>query len=337
MDAPSAFRKRKERPSDLCAFFSEQDRDVVRPQLRLIQIQSHYSPTETAAAVALSLNISRRVFHDLFSLMRANPWVLWLLSSKYDGFHYVKAQDGRADTFFFGVYHSALIWTFDPITASTKVLLVSRRYSRQEEIYLSLDRWARYLSTPYVPLIATALGTVLDFDDNLGRYVSYLVSVEKGTGFSGFTAGKPDIKFDVDRLAEWSRVSSNVQINVINIIRHHNNCMLALDTIRERYGSDTPNAKYKEEYERSMAQILESIRVLKMRADSFVSYATYVKNRAEAQISVVNIIHPLEISLMVGKACFNQFNSPNYLIRYLRSSPTKTPSPTSKPPRRPWR
>lgn len=293
VDAPEQppFSKRSQQPaSELCTFFSEQDFGEVVPQLKLIRIQSRFSPGSAGSAGCFSLGITRSLFDNLIDGLQANPWVLWLLSNKYDGFHRIKAQTKYAETYFFGFFRSAVIWTFLPTTACTKVLLISRLSSQHEIFYNLLDSYMPHLFTPYVPLVAIALTTVLGCDEKLDEYVNDIVNVEKGTGFSWLSTNTSDLSFNVDALAIWSRVSANVQINIINLLRHHESCMRALDTIKEAHTNgilERPNSKYKEDYDRSITEILDSIYILKTRADSFMPYAIYVKNRAEAQISVV--------------------------------------------------
>jgi hypothetical protein len=277
--------------SEICDFYSEQDFGEIVPQLKLIRIQSRFSAGSEGSAGSFSLNITRSLFNRLLDQIQANPWVLWLISSKYDGFHHIKAQkNGHADTYFFGFFHSAIVWTFLPATACTKALLISRHSSQHESFYTLLDSYTPHLFTPYVPLMAIALTTMFSCDEGLDRYVSDITNVEKGTGFSLVSTNMSDLSFNVDALARWSRVSAKVQINIIKLLRHHMNCIRALDTIEVKHtrgNLESPNAEYKEDYDKSIIEILESIHVLKMRADSFIPYATYLKNRAEAQISVV--------------------------------------------------
>jgi hypothetical protein len=286
------FRNRSRKlASELCDFYSEQDFGEIVPQLKLIRVQSRLLAGSEGSTGSLSLNISRNVFNSLLDHIHASPWVLWLISSKYDGFHHIKAQkNGHADTYFFGFFHSAIVWTFLPGTACTKALLISRLSSQHEPFYALLVSYTPHLFTPYVPLMAIALTTMFSYDESLERYVSDIINVEKSTGFSWVGTDMSDLSFNVDALARWSRVSANAQINIINILRHHENCMHALDTIKLKHTGgnlESPNGEYKDNYDRSITEILDSIDILKMRADSFISYATYLKNRAEAQISVV--------------------------------------------------
>jgi len=299
-EQPGIYSRSQKPASELCAFYSEQDFGEIVPQLKLIRVQSRFSAGRTGSAGSFSLNITRSLFGLLFDQLQANPWVLWLISSKYDGFHHIKAQNKHADTYFFGFFHSAVVWTFLPATACTKVLLISRISSQHETFYVLLNRYTPHLFTPYVPFMAIALATMLGYDERLDSYVNDIINVEKGTGFSWVGEDMPDFRFDVDALAKWSRVSASVQINIINLLRHHDNCIRALDTIQELHNKgilESANVKYKEDYDRSITEILDAIHILKMRADSFIPYATYLKNRAEAQISVVRFSpdksHPL--------------------------------------------
>lgn len=289
---PPFHKQSQQSASQLCTFYSERDPSETVPQLKLVHIQSRRSSSHSSTKTPkLSLKITKRLFNCLFDQLQANPWVLWLISSEYDGLHHIMAQNTHADTYFFGSFHGAIIWTFSPATAFTRGLLISRHISSQRHSFYSLlSSYSPHLFTPYVPLMAATLSYILDYDERLSRYASDIAHVEKGTGFSSAGRDLSHLRFDVDALATWSRASSDVQINIINILRHHENCMRALGVVRETHTKvilDCPNAEYKVKVDKSMTEISASIHVLKMRATSFVSYATYLKNRAEAQITVV--------------------------------------------------
>ncbi|KAH8669521.1 hypothetical protein BGZ60DRAFT_407646 [Tricladium varicosporioides] len=293
-DSPehSVFHNRSQQPaSELAGFYEEQYFGKIAPQLKLIRIHSRFLAGREGSTGSFSLSITRSLFNRLLDQMQANPWVLWLISSKYDGFHHIKGKKkGHADTYFFGFFHSAIVWTFLPETACTKALLISRLSSQHESFYALLNSYTSHLFTPYVPLLAITLTTMCSSDEILDRYANDIINVEKGTGFSWVSRDISVLSFNVDALARWSRASANAQINIINLLRHHESCICALDTIQAKHTGGnlaSSNAEYKEDYDRSITEILDSIHVLKMRADSFIPYATYLKNRAEAQISVI--------------------------------------------------
>lgn len=279
----------------LCRFYAEPHLNEIVPRLKLVSIpENSLSFLRTGSSTSVSLDITKRLFDNLFEQLQANPWVLWLISNDYDGYHYLPAHNEYADTYFFGSSSGAVVWTFLPATAHTKVLLIDRSKSSQERFYALLHSYTPHLSTPYVPLVAIAVGTMLGYDQRLDRYLNNIERIEVSTGFiNDHTPGilAEDSGFDVDALTTWSRESSSTQINIGDLLRHHDNCMRALDTIRDDVHtigiSEDVNARYKDDYNRSIANLLDAIRVLRMREESFKTYAIYLKNRAEAQISVV--------------------------------------------------
>lgn len=129
-EQPSVNSHSQKSASELCAFYLEQDFGEIVPQLKLIHIQSRPSTRPAGSSRKFSPDITKSPFDRLLNRLKSSPWVLWLISSKYDGFHHIKAQNEYADTYFFGFFHSAIIWTFLPTTACTKVLLISRRSTR---------------------------------------------------------------------------------------------------------------------------------------------------------------------------------------------------------------
>ncbi|KFA54205.1 hypothetical protein S40293_11049 [Stachybotrys chartarum IBT 40293] len=143
--------------SALFTFLEGQEVGEFVPQLKLVRIGVSYTPGRGG----FSLGIARGLFDGLLGRLKANPWVIWLIGSQYDGFHHIKAQGKYADTFFFGSYHQAVIWTFETLTISKRVLLVDRAVpSEIANMYALLRSLTPHLSTPYVPLLASAINTM---------------------------------------------------------------------------------------------------------------------------------------------------------------------------------
>ena len=290
IDEPPFSNRSQQSPKELYDFFSGENFYETSLQLKLIRLQRTYTE-RPSGAMTISVNITRRLFDRLIDQLEADPWVLWLISNSYDGFHHMAAKDGYADTYFLGLFHGALVWTFIPESAFTKVLfLASPRISWYETFDSLLDQYMPLLATPYVPLLAAVVSIMLQCDEELRYYLGNIIRVERGTGFAEAGMGKSDLKFDVDELATWSRDSADARINIINILRHHEYCMQGLGTIKEMHSSGvwrSLNPRYNKCYDMSITEILESVRVLKLRADAIVSYGTYLKQRAESQINVV--------------------------------------------------
>ncbi|KEZ42162.1 hypothetical protein SAPIO_CDS6218 [Scedosporium apiospermum] len=249
--------------------------------------------------------MTRGILTSLLDTIKADPWAMWLISSQYDGFHHMRANKTYNDTFYFGCWHSAIAWTFCRQSASTRAIWITRQGISEHrdwdmddkrnpipEFLTSLDSYAPLTHVPYVLAIALALATMLDYDARILRQLQQIEEVEEGTGFTRkhMVSGNLDHAYDVDKLTQWSRLCSGLRINTTNLLRHHDNCMRLFEYIADSE-KEGPNlaagTTYSGEYDRSMADILEMTRVLKMRADSFSTYASYIRDRAEAQVNVI--------------------------------------------------
>ena len=284
------------------------DVNSVRPSLKLVKI------TKDKKNNRFHFNMTRGILTSLLDTIKADPWAMWLISSQYDGFHHMRANKTYNDTFYFGCWNSAIAWTFCRQSASTRAIWITRQGISEHrnwdmddkrnpipEFLTSLDSYAPLIHVPYVLAIALALATMLDYDARILRQLQQIEEVEEGTGFTRkhMVSGNLDHACDMDKWTQWSRLCSGLRINTTNLLRHHDNCMRLFEYIADSE-KEGPNlaagTTYSGEYDRSMADILEMTRVLKMRADSFSTYASYIRDRAEAQVNVVCKQAPLALN-----------------------------------------
>lgn len=116
------YRLIRQTASALSPFLERQKAGESVPHLKLVRIGASYTPGHGG----FSMLIARGLFDGLLERFKADPWVIWLMGIQYDGSHHIKTQGRYVDTFFFGSYHQVVIWTFDPVTTSTRILLVDR-------------------------------------------------------------------------------------------------------------------------------------------------------------------------------------------------------------------
>ena len=204
-----------------------------------------------------------------------------------------------------GFRQYALIWTFDPSTLCTRHISESPRGAPETDklnTYALLQAYSRYLTTPYALLMASAVAYTIVADKSLEVFLKDILAVEGGTKFSWdetLRAARGDgtdpdsqRRYEVDALTRWSRISARVQSHLAHLLRHQTNCMKALETIgmdaEKPERGDRDCHPLQNDYDACIHDSLDWIDVLKMQADSFVSYAQYLKSRADAQTVVVN-------------------------------------------------
>lgn len=188
----------------------------------------------------VSLDITRSLISHLFHLIKAHPWALWLISTSNDGFHRVPGGPENAGTFIFGFINSILVWTFSPATALTRVPCVRRsgsthraevegvsRPGHAHGIFSLLPTLAPHLCTPFVPLMAAVVATLLPFDALIVLQSAITDRVESIMASSQVRPAR----FEV--LADMMGHFAAVRVHLVDLMRNHDHCMRALCAVTE--------------------------------------------------------------------------------------------------------
>lgn len=279
-----------------------------RPQLRLILIKTFREAPRLGQifdAGTFSLEITRADFWELFNTeLKANPWVLTLLSQRYDGYHHVQAQEMYLATYYYAWSGSTTIWTFDRDTSCTSIIfLKSPSGETGVDSIEFIPSWLGCLSTPHVPLLAVTHHITRVHDGTLVLHARDIQDVELSTKYTRerlserlerkiFAIGRKTaynqdvpVSFHPNHLTELSRDSARVRIGIEHLLLHHDHYMRALETLK--IDNTLRLDRYKDDYAKSMQDIMEWRDAMRSQSAAVVPYAKYLQKRAEAQINII--------------------------------------------------
>lgn len=339
----------------LCGFLrdgcSKDDNEQVEGnRFRLVRIP-RYSDKRGAP-----LQISKHVFTGLLDEMRVDPWVQQLIAQDSYGFHFVGENDKtRISTLFVGTMSYKFVWTIESRCqhSTTKVLLFVRSDDQPvaDELYSQfLDILAAHSpGTPYPVLLNLTIATQILYRKGrrLREQHNTLTFIERQTGHGFFhfdslqiddpqaqaeaecqSAPAPQpVRFDINRLIEWSREVGRHSVRNANAIRNSGVIDELLSFITDPDQHNTTSTALTLNYpDQTRKDLVHGIHLLSKRSRLLTDAVKYLEDRARNQSSVVS-----EIAVRVLIPDFPPIHANSLRQRYSRCSHTKTRWPTS-----PW-
>ncbi len=261
--------------------------EVADAQLKLVFIDR---------ALDVTLGVSRGVFEEIVVIMNADPSVLYMIHRDYDGFHEYHGK-GYYQTRFVGTPLYALLWTFDPLTCTTRGVFFRRLWNTFDSFGDMLRIYQKEICYSHVLSFVSILFLLNWFDTQTNeRELDPIRTIESATGFGPrkTSSEMPGLKkFDIDELTRWSQTVGEVAGNITNKLRHQRNSQLMLEKIKADDSSsflfeDSPLWEWSTKYEQSRLSLIAAIPSVEKHMDTYCEYLKYLKDRSERLASVVS-------------------------------------------------
>lgn len=251
-----------------------------------------------------TLRISQHIFLDIFQSFNTEPHTLYMISRNCYGFHCFKANNTSTEnisyTFFIGTVLYMLIWSFNPVSMTTRAMLLPRRSNGLRdgkaafcEFENIVHLYKDYIYTLCLLVFVSSVHVIHFIDEYIAVELNEIRDIEANTGHGAWIKSRSKDRFDIGEITEWSKRVGGCLVDLSNQFRHEQIATSLISFLHGQGDSDwSQNIQdaYLRKHDAGMEIFKSAIPVLQRQADNGKLYVEYLQERAKSQSSVVRFL-----------------------------------------------
>jgi hypothetical protein len=255
-------------------------------------VRMHYHPDGGITSNSSS-------FRSLWHAFHLDPYMIYMFHRNVPGFFQLPSTSPGDPVLRFYVNCQAhwLFWSYHPSIFSTKVVVLSRRSpggpSAYPHLHARLKDYSVLAGHPLFPAVATAVERLSYVDVFLRQQHKRIGIAEMHTGFSHFHIHMPrrhvqDSEAELDNLSNLSRSASSVLVGLADMQQHLQCSTTLIDAMLNSNFAGAGRMPGNDLMARRETEIKEIANILSPQIKQRYGYVTYIKERAQNQVSVVS-------------------------------------------------
>lgn len=244
------------------------------------------------------ITVSKPVFNNLLAHFKIEPYLHYLLSRNCYGFRHLRASTTSTHTFFLGTVIYTLIWSFDPITAATRAIILVRKrshFGRSKSALRGftglLHRHKAHIHHPALLAFLASVHIIHFVDRDIFDLLQVIRQIEKVTGHGPWVNEDP-AKHQVSpkQILDWSGEVGTNLVNIANDTRQIEIVGSLLDFLKQEASREE---KFPDKVRRRLKETDEvfkaAVPLLRDQVEAERQYMRYLQERNKSQSSVVRV------------------------------------------------